>query len=260
VGDDAVPAITAERFQETTKDSLVKVSGLKENSHQPIVMAHTETQATMNAEKKTASHEPVREQVLTAKTEERVLLAEVETTMEESPDRVHKGDELETEEVVSGQKQGIPLMKKTEPITKITVNFENPEDYRDIEVSNRGPKQDQKMILPVIEKYLVKLGEKYLKEGQTLDITFTNIDLAGEKEPWHTPPMDNIRYMKSVYPPELSFKYTFSDSHTNQTVVGEESLIDLSYSVKIRRDDHDRIFYEKRMLRDWIRKLTSDKK
>ena len=41
-------------------------------------------------------------------------------------------------------------------------------------------------------------------EGDKLTITFTDIDLAGDFEPWRGPQWDEVRIVKAIYPPRSS--------------------------------------------------------
>lgn len=152
---------------------------------------------------------------------------------------------------------GILLVGLLKLSATVIVNFENPESYKDIVVGGGGNERGQKVILPDIEKYLIRLGKQYLMEGQSLEITFVDIDLAGELEPWRMSSADEIRMMKSVYPPRLKFSFTLTNGDGSVSSSGIETLIDLGYDFHARINTSDRIFYEKKMLKDWFRKLNS---
>ncbi len=143
-------------------------------------------------------------------------------------------------------------------VAEVVVIFENPEDYRDIDYDYRGNKRGQRIYLPDLKKYIEKHGEKYLREAQVLTLTFTDIDLAGDYEPWRTPPADDIRIVKGIYPPRMSFSYELTDGDGNVLKSGEESLVDLSFDFRIRTSHFDHLFYEKAMIGDWMRSFNQD--
>ncbi|MCZ6674017.1 MAG: DUF3016 domain-containing protein [Verrucomicrobia bacterium] len=140
----------------------------------------------------------------------------------------------------------------------VEVVFENPEEYRDIDYGDHQTKRGIKIHLPRLEQHILKLGKRYLKDGQTLTMNVTDIDLAGDYEPWRSPDFDDIRIVKSIYPPRISFSYEFKDSEGNILKSGEEKLVDLAFDFRVRISSYDDLFYDKEMITDWMRKITKD--
>ena len=139
------------------------------------------------------------------------------------------------------------------------MTFENPDEYRDIDFRYFDNRKGQKIYLPQFEKYIVKEGQRHLEEGQILKLTITDIDLAGEFEGWRPPPWDDVRIVKSIYPPRMSFSYELSDSDGNVIKSGEEKLVDLNFDFRVRFNSHDDLFYDKAMIKDWLRKFNKKK-
>lgn len=152
---------------------------------------------------------------------------------------------------------GVALFGVVAVNAEVEVTFESPENYRDIELGNGGNERGQKVILPEIEKYLIRIGNNHLEEGQVLKMNFTDIDLAGELEPWQGPSADHIRMMKPIYPPRLTFTYTLTDAEGAVLAEGSESLLEMGYDFHVRTNTSDRIYYEKKMLKNWMKKLTN---
>lgn len=142
----------------------------------------------------------------------------------------------------------------------VEVIFDNPDKFRDVEYGYHGQKRGQKIYLPQLEKHIIRQAERVLEDGQAFIITITDIDLAGEHEPWRTPPMDDIRIVKSIYPPRMDFSYEVRDSAGNVLKSGEERLTDLNFDFRIRINYHDDLFYDKAMITDWFRSLSKDLK
>jgi len=139
---------------------------------------------------------------------------------------------------------------------RITVVFDHPEKYTDVKDRNLdsdnalgGPRY-----LPLLKECIEAEAGRLLAPGQKLTITFTDIDLAGDFEPWHGPQFSDVRMVKDIYPPRLSFTFQVTDEGGRVLSEGERKLVELAYQMRITsgfRDDPLR--YEKDMLKDWLR-------
>jgi hypothetical protein len=84
-------------------------------------------------------------------------------------------------------------------------------------------------------------------------MTFTDIDLAGEFEPQRGPDFNNVRIIKDIYPPRLTFTYKLTDASGAVLKEGQEKLVDLSFQMSATViDNNDPLHYEKSMLKDWL--------
>jgi len=142
----------------------------------------------------------------------------------------------------------------------VELTFENPNDYRDIDYQYSGNKRGQKIYLPQFEKHINKQAKRFLEEGQVLSMVITDIDLAGEYEPWRSADAMDIRIVKSIYPPRITFSYELKDAEGNVLKSGEEKLSDVSFDYKIRINYSDDLFYDKELITDWFRKLNKKSK
>ena len=136
------------------------------------------------------------------------------------------------------------------------VVFEQPEKFTDVKDSDFGTDKARDAILERIREYIVERADKALPAGQKLVITFTDIDLAGEYEPWRGPQFSDVRIVKSIYPPRLKFSYKITDAAGKTVKEGNEDLRDLAFEMRLTADRQDTLRYEKDMLRDWIGTVT----
>jgi hypothetical protein len=143
---------------------------------------------------------------------------------------------------------------------EVEITFENPDAYRDIDYQYDGNKRGQKLYLPQFEKHINKQAERFLKEGQVLSMVITDIDLAGDYEPWRSSAAMDIRIVKSIYPPRITFSYELKDPDGNVLESGDENLSDLNFDYKIRINYNDDLFYDKELITDWFRKLNKKSK
>jgi hypothetical protein len=131
----------------------------------------------------------------------------------------------------------------------VQVTFTAPETYVDAGLREHGARA-REVTLKTIREQLLRLGERYLAPGQTLEIEVLDIDLAGELEWWHGP--YNIRYLRSVTWPMIKLRYTLKDG--GQTIrSGEETVTDPSYQMNVITRAGEIMPHEKEMLARWFR-------
>jgi hypothetical protein len=136
---------------------------------------------------------------------------------------------------------------------KAQVVFASPEKYSDIRDGFTSTEMGEKAVLDQIRDYVVKRANEVLPAGQTLTVTFTDIDLAGDFEPWRGAQAMDIRIVKDVYPPrmDLEFKLTGADGAVIKE--GKRQLRDLAFLGKINLNREDPLRHEKNLLDDWFK-------
>jgi hypothetical protein len=139
---------------------------------------------------------------------------------------------------------------------RITVIFSHPEKYADLRdgYSDIDNERGRERYLPFIREHLEQEAPRRLPAGQQLTVTFSEIDLAGDFEPWRGLHFDDIRVVKNIYVPRLTFSFKVTDAAGKVLSEGERKLVELGFQAGITtgfRDDPLR--YEKGMLDDWLR-------
>ncbi|MBD1584584.1 DUF3016 domain-containing protein [Pseudoalteromonas sp. S16_S37] len=127
------------------------------------------------------------------------------------------------------------------------VQFKDFNDYRDVYPSNEAKGAFHKRLAKQFEQHIIKLAEK-LPEGYTLDVTFNDIDLAGEARF----NMDNVRVVKNIYFPRLDISYSLVDDKGQQVLEATEELKDMSFLDRIKLGPEESLNYEKRLLDQWF--------
>lgn len=133
----------------------------------------------------------------------------------------------------------------------VSVSWTDPAQFGDIRYSTNRWEAERGNWVHDLAAYLRKEAAKDLQPGQTLDVRITDIDRAGEYEPWHGPSADHIRVMKDIYPPRMTFDYTLRDADGRVVDQGQAKLLDMSYLMGARPLDSDPLRYEKRMIERW---------
>jgi Protein of unknown function (DUF3016) len=134
------------------------------------------------------------------------------------------------------------------------VVYDHPEKFTDVRDSSMPTDQGSASILSDLRDYLVREGRLYVPAGCKLTITFTDIDLAGDFEPWRGPQFDNVRIIKTIYPPHFKFSYTLADAGGRVLRAGQEDILDDAFELRVSLDHNDPLHYEKDILRDWMRR------
>lgn len=131
----------------------------------------------------------------------------------------------------------------------VNVKFVEPDKFAD---SGNG-QFDKPVNLKVIEQHLQQLGQRYLADGQTLQVEVTDVDLAGEKRPSRRAG-EEIRIVRGRADwPRIELRYALEAG--GQTLKrGEAKLADLNYTGHIANyGTRDPLRYEKQMLDGWFK-------
>ena len=139
------------------------------------------------------------------------------------------------------------------PEDRVTVTFSNPEKFTDAADGQRGSYLRQEQNLAEIEEHIVQRAKGYLAEGQNLHVTVTDVDLAGEVEPWRSHGAHDVRIVKDIYPPRIELSFELLDANGAVLKEGRRSLKDLMFNWKISIHQSDARMHEKALIDDWLR-------
>lgn len=141
---------------------------------------------------------------------------------------------------------------ETQP-ARATVVFDHPENYTDIKDTTTGTEKGRDHYLALLRKVVEEEADRLLPAGQSLTMTFTDIDLAGDYLP-SMPTGADVRVIKDIYIPRMKFSYAVADETGAVVKEGRENLSDTGFMLAYHIDRNDELVYDKAMLRDWLRK------
>jgi hypothetical protein len=140
----------------------------------------------------------------------------------------------------------------------VNVTFVDPDKYFDAGKDQHNEPNN----LAVIEQYLKDLGQRYLPDGQVLNISVLGVDMAGYTRP---PPARRggsyeVRIARGAADwPRITLRYSL-ESNGQPIKNGDEVVADVFYGR--HGPDYgilDPLKFEKRMLEKWFRmRFTSD--
>jgi hypothetical protein len=140
------------------------------------------------------------------------------------------------------------------------VIFDHPEKFRDVRDEFTPSDKGRDYILSEIRDHLVSRTAPMIPDGDKLTITFTDIKLAGDFEPWRGPEWDQVRIVKDIYPPSFKFTYSVTDPSGRVVKSGTEDIVDLNFQMRVTLDTTDPLRYEKQILDDWANGALRDLK
>lgn len=137
----------------------------------------------------------------------------------------------------------------------VQVQWNDPSGFTELRQSHNRWEAERGNWVVNLAEYLRKQASGKLPEGQQMSVTITDIKRAGDYEPWHGPRMDDVRFMRDIYPPRISLQFTLTDAQGQVIDQGERKLVDNAYLYgNTRLSDTDPLRYEKRLLDDWLRR------
>lgn len=141
---------------------------------------------------------------------------------------------------------------KQKTSSRVEVVYFEPEKFSDAADAPRGSDIGKDAILADLQGFIVQRAESRIPEGQHLTVTVTDIDLAGEIEPWRTGGASDVRIVKSIYMPRIDLSYRVTDASGAVIKEGKSQLRDMNFMDNINPMRSEPRFYERALLSRWI--------
>ncbi|GIU02519.1 DUF3016 domain-containing protein [Shewanella morhuae] len=145
------------------------------------------------------------------------------------------------------------------PVTEdgmVKITWQNPKDFRDIKSSGEIQSRYEKRLFETLTKNISKEASKILKPNQKLEMTMTDVDLAGDMRPTFGATPDDLRVIKDLYPPRMTFTYQILEND-KVIIVGDEKLSDMGFLGGIHSSTDKPFIYETKMLTEWLKKTIA---
>lgn len=134
----------------------------------------------------------------------------------------------------------------------VRVEYIQPEKFRDVGDRYLGGDPAQAAYLEELRKHIQKQAAPRLAEGQSLTVAITNVDMAGEYEPWRFRLRD-VRIVQDLYPPRIDLRFSLTGADGAVIRQGERKLSDMTFLMSINSYfASDRLRYEKALLDGWL--------
>ncbi|MGX7653391.1 DUF3016 domain-containing protein [Shewanella putrefaciens] len=149
----------------------------------------------------------------------------------------------------------------THPVTEdgvVKIVWQNPKDFRDIKSSGEVQSRYETRLFETLTKNINKEAAKILKPNQKLEMMVTDVDLAGDMRPTFGATANDLRVVKDIYPPRITFSYQVLEND-KVIVAGDEKLSDMGFLTGIQPLNDKPFMYETQMLNDWLKKTIAPK-
>ena len=145
-----------------------------------------------------------------------------------------------------------------EPEGSVAVNFADTDTFTDFSNSYSFPNRGRDAYIAELSKFIEKRAASKLKGDLRLDVVITDVDMAGEFEPWHGSNAQDVRIVKDLYPPRINLSFRLSRPDGTVVAEGNRRLRDLSFMYSVRVNNNDPLRYEKDLLDRWIGRELSN--
>lgn len=150
---------------------------------------------------------------------------------------------------------GFTGMLVAEDEARLTATLTDVDNFRDFSVSGMTEERTKGVFESEFRRFARTEAERAIPSGYTVHLEFTDIDMAGDIQPWRNRNHSDLRYIEAIYPPMLEFNYTVRNADGEVVIEGEKRLRDINYL--FAPNQRFRAFtsfrYELSMLSDWLR-------
>lgn len=134
---------------------------------------------------------------------------------------------------------------------EVVVNWQNPKSYTDVKSANENQKRFRQQVTNQLTKHWLSFA-KQLPQGSKLEVTMTNLNLAGEVR-YNFAMHREIRIVSDRYWPMMNFDYKLTNGD-KVLLEGSEKLKDMNFMLRANsiRSSRESRYYEKRIISDWF--------
>jgi hypothetical protein len=148
---------------------------------------------------------------------------------------------------------GVTATSADSVVSRISMTFVDPERFTDVKEKAQASTRGVGALLDELAQFAREVGERHVPAGLALELRVTDIDLAGEFEPWRGPQFARTRFMREIHAPRIDFEFRLTSGQGRVVGEGRRSLRDPNYLARSSRLTDERLRYEKDLLREWFR-------
>lgn len=136
----------------------------------------------------------------------------------------------------------------------VSVSWEDPERFTEIRRSHNPTEARRGNWVEQLAQHLRVRAQARMPVGERLEVVFTDIERAGEFEPWRGIQFQDTRIVRELYPPHIDLRFRHLGADGTVLAEGERSLTDGGFLMRGSPGDSDLLRFEKRLLDDWLRR------
>lgn len=140
------------------------------------------------------------------------------------------------------------------PDSRVSVRYDHPQSFAEARSVGSSFVLDREAWLGTLKAYIEKRAARHVPPGQHLDITITDVKLAGNYEPWLGPQLDDVRIVRDIYPPRIDLDFKLVGADGTVLREGSRKLRNAAFMYSVGANDQDSLRYEKALIDRWLRK------
>lgn len=145
-----------------------------------------------------------------------------------------------------------PPLAAADPAARVEVVYVDPQKFTDVRNGYTQTDSARDFYLAEIRRYIEQRAGRRLADGDTLRVTITDVELAGDYEA-RRPSVTNVRIIREVNPARIDLSFRLARADGTVLAEGERRLRSTGYPVGVGIDPADPLRYEKALLDDWLR-------
>lgn len=143
---------------------------------------------------------------------------------------------------------------------EVNLKWQQPEEYTDIRANTLARQQMyEQRVIDELGRHIQDAADKYLPPDQKLNMTVTDVDLAGDVDYFFTRFAQGVRVVSNLHFPRIEFTWELVNANGEVIRSGDENVRDMGFQYagtrSIKRAEFD---YEERMIDDWFRETFGD--
>jgi len=150
--------------------------------------------------------------------------------------------------VLCGLVLSLPSISQEMPVQ---VQYVDSENFADVGNRRFSDERVRAAYLEQLRKHLTGRAAALLPAGQRLSVSITELDMAGEFEPWR-PPSGDARIVKDTYPPRIDLTFSLAADDGKLIKEGARRLRDPAFLTGVNRYPDDPLRYEKALVDRWL--------
>jgi hypothetical protein len=136
--------------------------------------------------------------------------------------------------------------------SQVDVQYVEPERFTEFRNAGIGVARNERGWLDTLARHIAERAGARLQEGQRLTIVVTDVDRAGDYEPWHGGTSSDVRIVRDIYPPSMDLSFTLVSAEGTILRTGQATLRDPAFMLRPNRYFDDPLRYEKSLVDDWV--------
>ena len=135
----------------------------------------------------------------------------------------------------------------------VAVSWSDPAAFSEVRSSANRREAIRGNWVEALAVHLRDVAGRRLSPGERLEVELTDIDRAGDFEPWRGGSSQDIRFMRDIHPPRVTLRFKRLAADGSVRAEGVRTLSDPGYLGMGGGLDSDPLRYDKRLLERWAR-------